>query len=361
MYIGKISIDDIAGGNNPQKAKVNKKIVNISISAQGMENSTMLEKLYPFVLDMYDKGENRGFKVLLNEELEDGKERILFILKIADDEDIYDLSIDDTSDKEHFDFILDSFFQGEFRYEIQENAEAILKRYDPKGNGKLITLVAISLVVISGILYAWSVYSEQQRLEQQRIATEAAAASARQQIVKPLNQIEKGQAKRLISKGILDILQSDVIRISSSDKLNKHASIRTITATYSEENDSIKAKWVIGYEYDYPVIETALASQSLYTNTKDYVIQKRRDDLSNITKDILTISCVESAMKIPASKVEVVARKDGEIKIKYTQMRPSDLLHNLRTYLNDCPAYIESIAMSDDKFDVQTILYHGDQ
>lgn len=362
MYIGRVTIDDVADANSARKVKVNKKIARVAISAQNAENLTILDESYPYVVDLFDKGEPRGFKVFSStDETEvETRKKILFILKSSDGEDSYDLSIDEADNEEHFDFILDAFFQGEYRYEVQDSAETLLKRYDPKGNGKIITLSLIGLAVIFTSLYAFSVFQENQRKAQEAAAAAAAAEAAQKEIVKPLSSLETSQLKRVVSKELLDQLKADVSRIKSNDKLNRHASIRSISANYEVVSDMVKLKGVVGYEYDYPVRETALASETLYTNTRDYQIEKTRGDLYGGMRTGLTVSCVQSAMELPSGSKEVLERKGGNLKIKYMQMRPSDFLHKFRDYMDNCPAYIENVAMSDDKFEVQAILYRGD-
>lgn len=363
MYIGRVTIDDVADANSARKVKVNKKIARVAISAQNAENLTILDESYPYVVDLFDKGEPRGFKVFpsSDESGDESNKKILFILKSSDGEDSYDLSIDVADNDEHFDFILDGFFQGEYRYEVQDSAEALLKRYDPKGNGKIIALSAIALTLLFASLYGFSVFQEQQREAAEAAAAAAAAEAAQKEIIQPLSSLETSRLKRIVSKELLDQLKSDVSRIKSNNKLDRHASIRSITTNYEVVSDMVKLKGVIGYEYDYPVRETALASETLYTNTRDYQIEKTRGDLYGGMRTALTVSCVQSAMDLPSERKEVLERKGGTIKIKYMQMRPSDFLHKFRNYMDNCPAYIENVAMSEDKFELQAILYRGDE
>ncbi|MCL4432135.1 MAG: hypothetical protein M1300_07435 [Epsilonproteobacteria bacterium] len=363
MYVGRVTIDDLSDTKTTLKVKVNKKIVRVAISAEDSENLTLLEQYYLYVVDLYDKGEGRGFKVLpsLYEEENTQNKRILFILKASDTEDSYDLSIDESSNDEHFDFILDGFFQGEYHYEVQDSAESLLKRYDPKGNGKIIAIIAVTISVLLISLYIWSVFEDMKRAAAEAAAEAEKVKKEQEQVVVPLKPEEINVLKSIVSRELLDQFKKDVLRIKENDRLDSHVSIRSVTTNYEVQSDILKLKGVIGYEYDYPVNGTTLASELVYTNTKDYQIQKSRSELYLGNDSSLTVSCVKSAIEMPADEKVVLERKAGVIKIKYTKIRPADLFYKFRPYMDACPVYIDNAAISEGKFDIQLTLYKGDE
>lgn len=362
MYIGKVSINNDPSGNNKnKKVRVNKKLFSITINAATEENDALLEELYPYVVKCYENSEAKAYKVLEQTEAEgEFYSKVLFIMNSGDSEEIYDVSIEEANDYLTHELRVENFFGGEYRLELEENVEALLKRYDPAGNGKLYVLIGIvALVSIFGI----SIYMYTSSLREEQLKQNAAALHAKQEkqaVIIPLSSGETAQLKRVISLDLLEMVLSKAVEISKNEKLAGHASIRSFSATYVAQKDKVLLEGSVGYEYNYPVEGTVLISDGIYSQAQKYTIEKSRKDLAGVVKTDASVECVRLAMKVPSQTATVVERTSEFIKIKYTHVKPSALVDKLLPLVGQCPVYIDMIGMSDDTFDLVTILYSGD-
>ena len=359
MY-GKVTIDIDGVGNKNHKARIGKKVVNILLNASTDAEYAALEGLYQYVVWCHEENLTKAYKVLSVNEITDeiSNLKTLFVMQSKDSQDVYEVSIEEFSDPEAQELNLESFFSGEYRQEIEPDLETLIKKYNPVGKEKfvIVGLVAAAAILMIIVYMYNSVVKEQER--ETAIKEQQLKIKQQQAVEKPLSDIEKYNLKQEATKSLLDYLSQKVINIATDSRLSGHASIRALSATYQELPNKISLRGTLGYEYNYPVSGSALITD-VYSKSESFGFDEEKKDLEHTINKNLSVECVNSAMSIQALDTEVVERTPTSVKIKYSQMKPDDLLKRFRPIEDRCPIYIDMIGISDGKFDLVAVLYGG--
>lgn len=352
MYVGKVIIDDLSNQAITQrKAKINKKIINISFVGNS-ENIPLFNELYVFVIECYEENNAKAYRTV-----EEGK--ILLIARSEENEDTYTLALEEYSSESEQELIFSNFFQGEYRTEISGAPGGLIKKYDPTGNTKMILAVIGSFTVI-GLVIGLYFISVAHQEEEARARAATAAAQVSQKVIAPLSPIEIQRIKRLLTMNLVDRIRNEARIIGEDTKLNGRASVRSVSITYETIGEEVKLHGSFGYEYSYPVEGSALSGDNLYTKVSSFEIAKNRHDLEGVTKNGMSVECLRLAMKLPSGEPVVVERTPGQIKIKYSSLSPTDLTADFRKIIDQCPIEIETIGMAGNRFEMISSVYEGE-
>ena len=364
MYLGKVIVDDVSTNSIVQrKIRINKKLLMVGFSSQSTDNIKWFDELYVFVLKCYEEDKKKAFKILNNNDADvgEGVKRTLLIIRADDADDIYNISIEDTTTEEEHDFLLEGMFQGEFRFELEEDQATLSKRYDPTGNSKVIIIGGFFMAVCVLSFALWALFGPNKPSpEEMAAANELAAGQAQQAQIPPLTTDESFRLKRELSKELIDEIKKEVLVISSDVNLNGKAIIRSLTTTYDTVGDKIILKGIFGYEFAYPVEGSSLVSEEFYSKEKIFTIEKARPNLYGLPRDGMSVECIKMAMSLKSGTPIIIERTPTLLKFKYTQLRPTDFATDFKDVIDSCPIAIDTVSITNERFDLITTMYEGE-